>query len=361
MHRLVHDTGDIVPASEGTIIYFASYLARSVRHCTIRLYLAAVRNLHISCGHSDPLAGKLLLRKVSFVTKGNTGFCVNKLPPALNSFWGKFAENMRKTCITTVTEPQQLYDMLINPLVNISTLCICSEDILDVLYTDHKDEYLENGKTNIFIAALTTAQARLKLYSFLHILQQQVLYFDTDSVIYTHLPDEPELPIGDFLGDLTNELTPGDHIVEFASGGPKNYGYRTHQNKVECKVRGFTLSNLRGHNQPNFDILKQNVIDDIQQPLDDTRTIPVTNPHFFTRDPATKAIRVIPRTKAYTLVFDKRVINPNTFRPYPYGYTPPSTRDPDQAWQSPMQTPDSNSDSCLCELFNGEPCHETHH
>ena len=60
MHRLVHDTGDILPASEGTLIYFASYLARSGCHSTIRLYLAAMRNLHISCGHSDPLAGKLL-------------------------------------------------------------------------------------------------------------------------------------------------------------------------------------------------------------------------------------------------------------------------------------------------------------
>ena len=64
MHRLVHDSGDILPASEGTLIYFASYLARSVRHSTIKLYLAAVRNLHISCGHSDPLVGKLLLKKV---------------------------------------------------------------------------------------------------------------------------------------------------------------------------------------------------------------------------------------------------------------------------------------------------------
>ena len=64
LHRLVHDGGDILPASEGTLIYFASYLARSVRHSTIKLYLAAVRNLHISCGHSDPLVGKLLLKKV---------------------------------------------------------------------------------------------------------------------------------------------------------------------------------------------------------------------------------------------------------------------------------------------------------
>ena len=56
--------GDILPASEGTLIYFASYLARTVKHSTIKLYLAAVRNLHISCGHRDPLSGKLLLKKI---------------------------------------------------------------------------------------------------------------------------------------------------------------------------------------------------------------------------------------------------------------------------------------------------------
>ena len=64
MNRLISSEGDILPASEGTLIYFASYLARKVKHSTIKLYLAAVRNLHISCGHNDPLQGKLLLKKV---------------------------------------------------------------------------------------------------------------------------------------------------------------------------------------------------------------------------------------------------------------------------------------------------------
>ena len=61
-NRLMSQEGDILPASEGTLIYFASYLARTVKHSTIKLYLAAVRNLHISCGHGDPLSGKLLLK-----------------------------------------------------------------------------------------------------------------------------------------------------------------------------------------------------------------------------------------------------------------------------------------------------------
>ena len=64
MNRIMSSEGDILPATEGTLVYFASYLARTVRHSTIKLYLSAVRNLHISCGHGDPLQGKLLLRKV---------------------------------------------------------------------------------------------------------------------------------------------------------------------------------------------------------------------------------------------------------------------------------------------------------
>ena len=64
MNRIMSSEGDILPATEGTLVYFASYLARTVRHSTIKLYLSVVRNLHISCGHGDPLQGKLLLRKV---------------------------------------------------------------------------------------------------------------------------------------------------------------------------------------------------------------------------------------------------------------------------------------------------------
>ena len=64
MNRIFSSDGDVLPASEGTLIYFASYLARTVWHSTIKLYLAAVHNLHMTAGYPDPLKGKLLLRKV---------------------------------------------------------------------------------------------------------------------------------------------------------------------------------------------------------------------------------------------------------------------------------------------------------
>ena len=65
-----------------------------------------------------------------------------------------------------------------------------------------------------------------------------MLYFDTDSIIFSQRPGDPTLPTGDYLGEFTRELKPDDHMVEFADAGPKNYGYRTHQGKVECKVWG---------------------------------------------------------------------------------------------------------------------------
>ena len=190
------------------------------------------------------------------------------------------------------------------------------------MYTHVQDEEPQNGKTNIFVAAFTTCLARLKLYESFEVLGERALYFDTDSVIYCWKPGETDISLGDFLGDMTNELDDGDYITEFVSGGPKNYGYQTKNDKICCKVRGFTL-NVRGSKQLNYHVMRQNVLEEISDPLEERRNVEVTNPHFFTRDPVSKRLKVIPRTKRYGLVFDKRVVDPKTFRSFPYGFASP--------------------------------------
>ena len=238
----------------------------------------------------------------------------------LNSFWGKFGENLRKSSTASITTPAELYDLVSNPLHEITNLRICSEKVLEVVYSTHGVECVENGKTNLFVASFTTCHARLKLYSYLKRLGKQVLYFDTDSVIYSHVPGEEELDNGGYLGDLTDELDAGQHIVDFTSGGPKNYGYRTSDGKTECKVRGFSLHTTRGSAQLNYEVLRRNVLEEVTEPRGERRIVDVVNPHFFTRDAATKQLRIQPRTKQYGLVFDKRVVDPDTFLSYPYGY-----------------------------------------
>ncbi len=68
-----------------------------------------------------------------------------------------------------------------------------------------------------------------------------VLYYDMDSVIYVKRPGGYVPECGDFLGDLTDELPPGRHIVEVTCCGPKNYGYMLDDGTCFVKVKGFTL------------------------------------------------------------------------------------------------------------------------
>ena len=55
---------------------------------------------------------------------------------------------------------------------------------------------------------------------------------------------EYEPPIGDYLGEFTNEIDPkeGTVIVEFASAGAKNYCIKLDTGITHIKVKGFTLN-----------------------------------------------------------------------------------------------------------------------
>ena len=236
----------------------------------------------------------------------------------LNSFWGKFGEKPNKPKTVQIKDPHELYKLLYDPAVELSTLRICNEDVLEAVYKQSSDNANPSVKSNIFIAAFTTCWARLKLYSYLDTLKKQVLYYDTDSVIYHWSPGQPKIATGDFLGEMTDELE-GDVIEEFVSGGAKNYGYKTRGGKYECKVRGFTL-NVRGSQALNYHTMKNNILAELEDPAEEQRVIPVTNPNHFKRNTTHKTIKLVEQVKHYRLVFDKRVIDVARKVSYPFGY-----------------------------------------
>ena len=190
---------------------------------------------------------------------------------------------------------------------------------MEVVTTRADEEVERSLKINLFIAIFTTAHARLKLYSALETLQQRVWYYDTDSVIYKWRPGQVEIPLGVFLGEFTDEVE-GDPIIEFASGGAKNYGYEARGGKVECKVRGFSL-NYKNKQILNFYTLRDNILKELDQPQSSRREMSLVDEHFFHRDQTNKRIRLIEREKKYGLVFDKRVIDRTTRQSYPFGYS----------------------------------------
>ena len=233
----------------------------------------------------------------------------------LNSFWGKFGQRENLPQVEQCTSPDQLYKLLDEDTLEVQNIRFCTEDVIEVVYVNKEEAVIPNNRTNVFIAAFTTCHARLKLYSYLQTLGEQVLYYDTDSVIYKWSAGLPKVPTGDFLGDLKDELN-GDHIVEFVSGGPKNYAYRTEREKTECKVRGFTL-NVRGKETLNFDSMRRTILNVLKGEEEEIHQF---NPTHFKRDTTLKDVSHVPQKKRYRLVFEKRVIGPSTKSSLPFGY-----------------------------------------
>ena len=173
----------------------------------------------------------------------------------LNSMWGKFGQRTNKTQVREFDDPQKFSTFCNSNTLQIKYVGIQSDDRVEVQYTLQEEDESISPNLNIFVACFTTCWARLKLYDALDILQERVLYKDTDSVVFLSAQRMPEPPLGDYLGDFKDELPPDDYIVEFASGGPTNYGYKTHKGKEDCKVRGITLNSL-GKRYVKFEVHK---------------------------------------------------------------------------------------------------------
>ena len=237
----------------------------------------------------------------------------------LNSMWGKFGQRLNKTQVQTFDDPHQFRQFLDTDTLDVRHVSVINDDMVEVHYQYQDQDIPVSPNLNIFVAAFTTCWARLKLYDALEQLGERVLYYDTDSVIYLEEPGQPRPDLGNYLGDFTSELADDDFIVEFVSGGPKNYGYQTKKGKIDCKVRGFGL-NSEGKTQLNFSVMRQNVLDEIQKPLQKPRQTTVNKTYQIVRNPKTYQLHTFHESKLYKLVYDKRVVNPDTFKTYPYGY-----------------------------------------
>ena len=186
--------------------------------------------------------------------------------------------------------------MLTSDQILVMGVNFVSDEMVEMRY-QYKEEFVEEyGRTNVIIAAYTTAQARLKLYSYLEHLGPRALYADTDSGEW-----KPEL--GDYLVDLPNEV-PDNRIIEFVTVVPKNYAYKIARpdkdgNTTICKVRGITL-NYKNSLTINFDAIKDMVINN----RDDVKT--VRNDYKITKDH--KRLLTVHQDKDYRIVFDKRVV-----------------------------------------------------
>jgi hypothetical protein len=177
----------------------------------------------------------------------------------LNSLWGKFAES--KNYMKTALLDQDTYSLLFTGQVcsmfdvkfahqfNNADIMVVYQNLQTALYDPHKAK-----RTNMAMAAHVTAWGRLTLWSEMNKLGKQVLYHDTDSIIYEFDSNDStcyDIPEGQYLGEWEDE-TAGKPIVKFVSLGPKTYSYSyidsNGEEVFESKCKGFTLNYANSQN-----------------------------------------------------------------------------------------------------------------
>ena len=145
-----------------------------------------------------------------------------------------------------------------------------------------------------------------KLYQLLHRLDQRVLYFDTDSVKFIERDDESLVELGDGLGCLTDEVEAGYHITRFVATGPKSLAFELTNDlnhadkKYVIKLKGITL-NAGNLEMVNFDEM-------VEILLNKNKVIRFINQSKITRNPTTMEMYNRVESKAYKLVYTKRIM-----------------------------------------------------
>ena len=229
----------------------------------------------------------------------------------LNSFWGRFGIRNNMSQTKYVTEVSEFYEILLDNKLDNTNFQFINDDMVQMTY-NVKYQFVDNSKnTNVYIACFTTSHARLMLYNKLDYLKEEVLYFDTDSIIYAD-DGTKNVKTVDMLCDMTNEIS-GKGITNFVSTEPKSYSFKYSDNEQKSAIKGFTL-NHENNSLLNHDSLSKIVRKQI-------REITIVNESKITRK--NKEIVRGYCEKVFKFGYDKRIIrqiNENCIDTLPYGY-----------------------------------------
>lgn len=117
------------------------------------------------------------------------------------------------------------------------------------------------------------------------------------------------VPIGEALGNFSNELGTDDFITEFTSMGPKAYCYKTFAGKECVKLKGFNL-NFENSQRINAETMKK---------LIDGKISVITKNFEIRRDKKTKNVFSKNSKKRLVFGYNKRYILEDNYSTLPYG------------------------------------------
>ena len=232
----------------------------------------------------------------------------------LNSFWGRLGMQTHKTQVKYIQNLDDWYKLIGTDQYTVNDIDLSVDGILIAYYTEKKKSF-DGGNSinqiNVVLASFVTCHGRLKLFEEMYKLGKQVIYHDTDSIIYSVKPGQYEPQLGSNLGELTNEisLAEGGYIKEIVSPGPKNYMFIKANGESKSVIKGFSL-NKKSKETINFESVKDLLMNDRTKMLKADQL-------KFTRKNWEITTSVI--QKMYRFVYDKRYIVDN-YETRPYGF-----------------------------------------
>jgi hypothetical protein len=169
----------------------------------------------------------------------------------LNSLWGKFCQKPHKEHFVTIHGYQQFIKLWYDSTIDRSSFSFrhIGNNTWKVLYRTVDSYTKPNPKYNIYLAAKVTEWARTILHTeMLRIGPQNVLYCDTDSIMYEC--SHAEVCNGHGLGEWVDEY-PHDRIVKLYVLAPKFYFLLKENGESLLKSKGvqLTLANTRRINE----------------------------------------------------------------------------------------------------------------
>jgi hypothetical protein len=117
------------------------------------------------------------------------------------------------------------------------------------------------------------------------------------------------------LGQLTDELKPGDGIIKFCSTGPKTYAYETRDGERVVKSKGVP-SGADGVNLEKYDemVVKAHARDSDREIVKHKVVFDL----YFQKNSSTGEIHRVEREKTLQYTYDKRIVIDN-YRTRPFG------------------------------------------
>ena len=239
--------------------------------------------------------------------KYNAGLrTVSKL--CLNTLWGKFGQrdNMLQTIIIK-RDVDMFNRILFDDKLEVSSINFLNDHTAEVKFRFISHCVEQSKNTNIAIASFTTSHARRWLYGSMETVGiDNVIYCDTDSIIYYHPTGNNPIKTDAKLGGMTDELG-GCYIKEIIALAPKTYTYIKSSGEQVLKAKGFSLNASTIKQGVNFNTFK-NIVTSVSKGVK-----PIDKKIKFSKkirlDAFDKKIYSNTETKTFQYTFNKRIVD----------------------------------------------------